>query len=217
MKILNAIVLVSVTVGSISAQAWNGRHQRGPIAGPQSRPPFVAGPQYRPPVFRPPVYRPPNYQPPVYHRPPQWRPPVVAPPIGYPPPVLPPPIVEEPGYPVPNPIPDPIEEQRFYGLPPQIFVQEPCDPYQYQVPVVRTLPAQSVYCSNAYLETCSQMFQGYQVHPFNVRARGRCQIRPTFQGSLVLILNNSTVLAERQSERSIGVAYRNAVVMGICQ
>ncbi len=199
---------------------------RPPVAGPQFHRPPVAGPQFhRPPVFRPPM-RPPVMRPPHWH-PPAVRPPVYRPPIGhpgYPPPILPPPIVEpvipvypDPGYPVPNPIPDPIEEQGIYGLPAHLYVQDPCDPMQFQVPVINTVPAQSVYCSPAYVNRCQQMFNGYQVYPYNVGGPGHCQIRPTYNGTLVLIVNNSTVLAERQSEQSIGVAYRNARVMGICQ
>lgn len=234
MKILSCLTIATLAFSTITAQAWNGPRHRGPMVGPRG----PVGPQYhRPPTFRPPAWRPPVARPPIMrppmHRPPPWRPPVVRPPIvrppiGYPPPMLPPnlppPIIEpvvpvypDPGYPIPNPIPDPIEEQAIYGLPAHVYVQDPCDPLQYQVPVVNTIPAQSVYCSNAYINVCSQMFNGYQVYPYNIPAPGICQVRPTYNGSWVLIVNNSTVLAERRSHESIARAYRNSVRMGICR
>ncbi len=211
MRTIQSIALLAVALSSVSAFAWNGHRRGGPVAGPQFRPPMVQ--RHRSPVFRPPVIRPPH-----------WNPPAVRPPIVHPvnpPPVLPPPIVEpvypEPGYPVPNPIPDPIEEQAIYGLPEHVYINDPCDPLQYQVPVVNTIPAQSVYCSPAYMNRCQQMFNGYQIYPYQVPGAGICHVRPTFRGTWVLIVNNTTVLAERRSQQRIGVAYQNARVMGICR
>lgn len=219
MKILSSVVVIAIAISTVTANARGNRRGGPAIINGGARHHGGGANWHRPPTFRPPAFRPPIYRPP-------YRPPIVNP--GYPPPVLPPPIIEpvvpvypepvypDPVYPVPNPIPDPIEEQTIYGLPPQIYVDDPCDPTQFEVPVINTIPAQSVYCSSAYYNQCQQTYRRYRVIRYDVRAAGNCQVRPTVNGTAVLLLNNSVVLAEESDPEAIAIRYRNSVRMGIC-
>lgn len=205
MKLFTIFAAIVASVVSISASAYNGR-RGGPVVvqggrhyhggGVRVHPNHWGhhpgrghhpGHHWNPPRFRPPHYQPPHYRPPVYPLPP----PVVMPPI------LPPPI-EEPGVIIPNPIPDPIEEQSIYGyFPRQVFVNEYCDPREYAVPVVNTVPEATIYCPRNYWSQCSQAVLPYPglsvrpvVYPYAVRP-DYCRVQPTHQRGIFVLLRSN--------------------------
>ncbi len=233
MKLFSFIVVGALAMSAVTADAWNGRRGAGPRQqwhgggmphriGPQQH----WGPQHRPPQFRPPHYQPPHYHPPRF-QPPRYRPvyppPVMPPVYPAPPPVLPPPI-EYPVYPIPNPIPDPIEEMGVYQyFPQQIFVNQPCDPRDFAVPVVNTYPEQSIYCPGNYWDQCAQTvlpYPGMTVrpvqYPFNVRGPAICQVRPTYQANMFILLRNNQNWHVGPAE-NIGALYNQYRAMGICR
>lgn len=224
MKALSLIALAAVAISSLSVSAWNGRRS---VAVPAGR---VYGGVYNH-----------GYGLGVRHLhgyPRHRAPRIIAPAPSYP--VYPAPVDPEP-IPVPAPVPvlpDPIEESAIYGyppayapaypvepaypvapvapavaLPPQVYINEPCDPYQYEIPVVNTVPMNSVYCTSAYRHECQRVYRDTRVYTYDVPTMGVCNIRPTVNGSWVLLLNNRTLLAEAATRARIEVRYRNMARM----